>query len=105
MVKSKTRKQLENKKSNDKKNKRSAKRYNNKSRKFNKIQKITPETVLAVIFQDPRLVEILYKNGVPCVGCPMLGFEASFLTLQQVADTYDINLKKLLKELNVALRK
>lgn len=92
-----------NKKSNTKNkvgvvNKSRAK-FDNSDNSKNKL-KITKDTLLAELLMYPELYETLYKLGVPCIACPLAGFEANFLTLEAVANTYGLDLEKLIKELN-----
>ena len=61
--------------------------------------KITKHTLLAELLMYPELYEALYKLGVPCIACPLAGFEANFLTLETIANTYGLDLEKLIKEL------
>ncbi|MGA2418008.1 MAG: hypothetical protein ABSF55_02120 [Candidatus Staskawiczbacteria bacterium] len=44
--------------------------------------------------------EILAKNGVPCLSCPMSQFEIDKLKIGDVCKMYGLNLEKILKELN-----
>lgn len=72
-------------------------------RKFmaKKIQnQITEDTSLAKILEYPKAQKILAKYNLPCLSCPMAAFETGLLKIGRVCKMYDINLKKLLKELN-----
>lgn len=63
--------------------------------KFN--QKSTLEKILEIKGAD----EILAKNGVPCLSCPMASFEIGKLKIGEVCKMYGLNLKKILDELNM----
>ena len=45
--------------------------------------------------------EVLAKNGVPCLSCPMAQFEVDELEIGLVCKTYGLKLAKILKELNL----
>lgn len=62
--------------------------------------KITEETTLAEILKSPENEKILAKHNLPCLTCPFAKYEMENLTLGQVCQTYNIDPKKLLKELN-----
>jgi len=64
------------------------------------MKEITKDTTLAEILEKPELVEILAKHNLPCSGCPFAKFEMENLKIGQVCQMYDINVEKLLKELN-----
>lgn len=65
---------------------------------------VTKDTLLADIITNEKMLEVLYKLGVPCVTCPLMGFEASFLTLGQIAETYGLDLEKIIDELKKVLK-
>lgn len=44
--------------------------------------------------------EILSKNGVPCMTCPLATAEINTLTIGQVCSIYGLDLKKILTDLN-----
>ena len=62
--------------------------------------KVTAKTTLAKIIKQKGAADILAKNGVPCLSCPMAEFEIDKLEIGKVCKTYKLNLKKILKELN-----
>lgn len=63
-------------------------------------KKFTEDSTLEEILKHHESGEILAKYKVPCLGCPMAGFEISALRIGDVAKMYGIDLKGLLKELN-----
>jgi hypothetical protein len=62
--------------------------------------KITSKTTLKKIMDKKGGSEILIKNGVPCLSCPMASFEIDKLKIGEVCKMYKLNLDKILKELN-----
>ena len=62
--------------------------------------KITKSTTLEKILELKNGEEILHKNFVPCVSCPMAPMELSDLKIGDVCRVYRLNLSKILKELN-----
>lgn len=54
--------------------------------------------------KHPKGFEILRKYGFPCLACPMAAVEISKLRIGEVARIYGIDLKKLLKDLNDAMK-
>ena len=66
----------------------------------NIMTKITKNTTLAKIINKKGGAEILMKNGVPCLSCPMASFEVDKLEIGEVCKMYGLNLKKILAELN-----
>jgi len=62
--------------------------------------KITKETTLAEILKYPEMEEILMRYNLPCLGCPMAKFEIEKLKIGEVCKMYEIDLEKLLWELN-----
>lgn len=67
--------------------------------------KITGDTTLAEIMENPKTQEILAKYNLPCLGCPLAKFEIENLRIGEVCKTYDINLNNLLRELNKVYKK
>ena len=63
--------------------------------------KITKETTLKKILEHKNGSQILMKNRVPCLSCPMASFEIDKLKIGDVCKMYGLNLKKILKELNL----
>jgi hypothetical protein len=62
--------------------------------------KITKTTTLEKILELKNGEEILAKNNVPCVSCPMAEMELSSLKIGEVCKMYRLDLEKILKELN-----
>jgi len=62
--------------------------------------KISGESVLSDILNQSKFLEILEKYRLPCLHCPMAVFEMKTLKIKEVCERYEIDLKKLLKELN-----
>jgi len=67
---------------------------NSKKNKYNK------DTTLEEVLKHPQGEEILGEMKIPCLSCPMAQMEMSRLTLGQICEQYDINLKELLSKLN-----
>jgi len=65
-----------------------------------KKSKITKDTTLAEIMADPKLLPKLFALGIPCITCPLVGMEQSFLTLEAICKAYGLDLQKILTELN-----
>jgi len=61
---------------------------------------ITEKTILVKIFKKKGALLILAKYRLPCLICPMIKFEIEKLTIGQVSRMYNLDLKKLLFELN-----
>jgi len=64
------------------------------------VKKITKDFVLSKIIEKKGADEILVKNGVPCLSCPMAAMEIDKLKIGDVCKMYGLNLGKILKELN-----
>ena len=62
--------------------------------------KISRDITLAKILEYPGAEEILAKYNLPCLSCPLAKFEIGDLKIGQVCETYGIDIKNLLKELN-----
>ena len=59
--------------------------------------KITETMLLNDIFDmNPELVDVFLHHGLNCVGCPGARSES----LREAAEGHDINLSKLLEDLN-----
>ena len=65
-----------------------------KKKKYNK------NSTLAEILENPKNRKILEKFNVPCLTCPFAQMEMNSLTLEQITKLYQIDLEKLLQELN-----
>ena len=66
-------------------------------------KKINKESSLAEILKKPGMAEILAKNNLPCLYCPMARYEIEKLKLGDICQAYHLDLKKILKELNEKL--
>lgn len=64
------------------------------------MKKTTKDTTLAKILELENAEDILAKNGVPCVSCPMAKMEMDDLKIGDICKMYGLNQKKILKELN-----
>ncbi|MFH1316499.1 MAG: hypothetical protein ABII01_03210 [Candidatus Woesearchaeota archaeon] len=62
--------------------------------------KVEENTVLGEIIKIEGAEEVLMKNSVPCVTCPMAKMELDALKIGQVCDMYGLDKVKILKELN-----
>ena len=60
----------------------------------------TEKTLLAGIFKKDGALKILAKYQLPCLTCPMIKFEAGKLTIGQISKMDNLDLKKILLELN-----
>lgn len=61
---------------------------------------ITKKTTLAKILEIKGAEKVLAKYSVPCLSCPMAKFEIEKLEIGKVAAIYNLDLEKILKELN-----
>jgi len=64
-----------------------------------RIMKITKDTILADLLENLKAREILAKYNLPCLDCPMAQYEMKSLKIGQVCKMYNIDIKKLLKEM------
>ena len=62
--------------------------------------KVTKDTTLAKILKSLKAKEILAKYNLPCLSCPFAKMEMENLKINDICETYNINLHALLKELN-----
>ncbi len=62
--------------------------------------KITKNTTLEKILEKDGSKKILEKHNLPCLSCPMASVEMSILKIGEVAQMYDLDLEKILKDLN-----
>lgn len=60
----------------------------------------TKNSTLADVLKNPKNQKILEKFNVPCLACPFAQFEMNSLTLEQISKLYQVDLEKLLQELN-----
>jgi hypothetical protein len=68
------------------------------------METITEKTNLSEILKNPKLLEILEKYNFPCLACPFARMEIENLEIGKVCDLYGIEIEKVLKELNEALK-
>lgn len=64
------------------------------------MKKITKDTNLTEVLKIKKAQEILEKFKIPCLSCPMARYEIQDLKIGEICEKYEIDLKKLLKELN-----
>lgn len=68
------------------------------------MKKITKDSFLAEVFKNPKTLQILAEYQLPCLYCPMARFEMENLTLKEICQRYNINIKNLLEDLNYAFK-
>ena len=66
-------------------------------------KKITRSTTLKDVLDYSGAEKILAKHNLPCLNCPLARFEMDELKLGDICKMYNINVEKLLKELNELL--
>jgi hypothetical protein len=66
--------------------------------------KINSQTPLAEILKKPELVKVLEKYKFPCLSCPFAKMEIENLKLGNVCKIYNIDEKRLIKELNEKIK-
>lgn len=64
------------------------------------MKKVTKNTKLAEVLKRPGAEKILEKHNTPCLHCPMAAYEMGMLTIGGIAESYGIDLKSLLADLN-----
>ena len=64
------------------------------------MKQVTKNTTVADILETPKRKKILEKYNLPCLHCPLAQFEIETLKLGDVCQIYNIDIEKLLKELN-----
>lgn len=62
--------------------------------------KITEKTTLKKILEIEGSEKKLAKHRLPCLHCPMAKYEIEKLEIGKVAQMYNLNLEKILKDLN-----
>ncbi|MBI5254315.1 hypothetical protein HY932_00855 [Candidatus Falkowbacteria bacterium] len=58
------------------------------------------DSLLSDILKTAGTEPILHKYNLPCLHCPMAAQELGVLTLGQVCEMYELDLKGLLADLN-----
>lgn len=61
---------------------------------------INEESTVEEILKKEGAAEILERHHFPCLHCPMAKYEIAQLKLGEVCQTYGLDLKKILEELN-----
>jgi len=69
------------------------------------VMKITKDTTLSELLNNPKTQKILAKYNLPCLGCSFFQYEMESLKIGQVCKMYNIDIEKLLKELNGVYKK
>lgn len=62
--------------------------------------KVTKNTKLSELLENPEAVEILAKNNLPCLTCPFVQYEMDKLKIGDICKIYKIKTENLLKDLN-----
>lgn len=60
------------------------------------VRKITKKTKLSELMKDEKAVEVLFKSGLTCLGCPMAMNE----TLEEGCLSHGIDAEEVLKKIN-----
>lgn len=66
--------------------------------------KFTDKSTLREVLEFGGADEVLARHKVPCLGCPMAQGEMAALTLERICQTYGIDEKALLEDLNGLLQ-
>jgi len=69
------------------------------------MKEIKKDTTLAEILENPEAVKILAKYNLPCLSCPFAKLEMENLRIGEICKMYDINVERLLRELNGVYKK
>ena len=67
---------------------------------FNLMAKFTKDTTLAEVLGDAESGKVLAKHKLPCLSCPFAKFEMEKLKLGDICQMYNLDLGKLLEDLN-----
>ncbi len=67
--------------------------------------KITKDTTLDELLNNPKAQKILVKYNLPCLNCPFAEMETESLKLGDICKMYGINLKALTAELRTMERR
>ena len=70
-----------------------------KKKSSDKIKKNMP--IGDVVNKYPQTIEVFFKHGLHCVGCAVAAFE----NIEQGAQAHGIDVKKLISDLNKAIKK
>ncbi len=62
--------------------------------------KITDNTTLAKLLENPTAEKVLLKYNLPCLGCPFAKMEMENLKIGDICKMYEIDGENLIKELN-----
>lgn len=62
--------------------------------------KITKDTIVSEILKEPGTEKVLTKHNFPCLTCPFGKMEVESLKIGDVCKIYNIDLEKILKDLN-----
>lgn len=63
-------------------------------------EKVTEQTVLGDILNQPNGKEILSNYKLPCLSCPMAALEMGVLKIGDICRMYGIDQESLIKDLN-----
>ena len=63
-------------------------------------EKVTEQTILGDILNQPNAQEILSNYKLPCLSCPMAALEMGVLKIGDVCKMYGIDQENLIKDLN-----
>lgn len=63
-------------------------------------RKISQDTTLAELLKIKGAEKVLAKHGVPCITCPFAAMEMNELQIGKVCQTYGLNAKKIIEDLN-----
>jgi len=67
--------------------------------------KVSKDTTLARILENPEAEKVLVKYNLPCLSCPFAKMEIENLKIGDVCRLYNIDIEKLLKDLNSIYKK
>jgi hypothetical protein len=68
------------------------------------MKKVTENTVLSSILDNPKTKKVLADYSVPCLTCPFAAEEIENLKIGYICKTYGINVKKIINDLNKAVK-
>lgn len=66
--------------------------------------KITKNTTLKEVLKIKGAEEILSKHNVPCLTCPFAQMEMEKLTLFDICQSYNIDIKKLIQDIEKLIK-